>query len=200
MIVQHAEAAEYIINKLCIDGEDFTEDLILETHRILTCKVDSEDVPWSKHSGIYRSDDVSAGLYTFISLEEIPDKMKEMIRQYNSNLDKAIHAGPIDPIMLAAKYSHIFVNINPFLDGNGRMARLILNSNLMKFGMLSVYLGKTERVCCIYKVVVSSASHIEDVYDNGREEEAPVTYKELASFDLACSQKQLGKLVKAVLP
>ncbi|KAJ5381230.1 uncharacterized protein N7496_003658 [Penicillium cataractarum] len=198
-VVQHAKAAAYLIEKLGINGEDLTEDLILETHRILTSKVDAESASWKEYSSVYRTDDVSVGLHTFISPEGIPEKMKEMIRQYNSDLDKAARTGLIDPIMLAAKYAHIFVNIHPFLDGNGRMSRLILNSILLKFGLFNVCLGKMEHDRYIYKEIVASASQLEDTYDGREEEEKPVAYKELASLVLHCSQNHLSKFMKAAL-
>jgi len=44
----------------------------------------------------------------------------------------ALNAG-FDPVALAAKYCHMFVNIiHPFVNGNGRMCRLILNALLLK--------------------------------------------------------------------
>lgn len=47
-IVQHAKATSYIINELYLHGKDLTEDIILETHRILTHKVDTEqDISWT---------------------------------------------------------------------------------------------------------------------------------------------------------
>jgi len=36
----------------------------------------------------------------------------------------------MDPYVLASKYCHKFVNIHPFLDGDGRMCRLIMNGLL----------------------------------------------------------------------
>ena len=42
-----------------------------------------------------------------------------------------------DPVVLAAKYCHMFVNIiHPFVESNGRTCRLILNAHLLKYGGL----------------------------------------------------------------
>jgi Fic family protein len=125
--------------------------------------------------------------------------MKDMIRQYDSEIGDVVKTGIIDPSILAAKYSHIFVNIHPFLDGNGRMSRLILNSILLKLGIPNISLGKTESACRLYKEVASSASQIEDIYDGREEEEKPVAYKELASLILKCSAYQMGKALKAAI-
>lgn len=54
-IIQHAKAASYMINEVHLRGQDLTEDTILETHRILTHKVDTEQgISWTEYSGIYR--------------------------------------------------------------------------------------------------------------------------------------------------
>jgi len=37
-----------------------------------------------------------------------------------------------DIIEMAARYCHVFVNIHPFEDGNGRMCRMLLNVILLK--------------------------------------------------------------------
>ncbi|KAJ5736050.1 uncharacterized protein N7483_001175 [Penicillium malachiteum] len=197
-IVQHAKAAAYIITQLCLHDQDLSEELILETHRILTYKVDAETAPWTEYSGVYRSVDVSAGFNTFTAPTALPIKMKEMIRQLDSDMSEAIKSGSIDPISLAAKYTHIFVNIHPFLDGNGRMCRLILNSMLLKFGSFIVCLGELGPERSLYLEVASSASQLETTYDGREEEEKPVMYKELASFVLSYAKTSLGKLVNAI--
>ena len=42
-------------------------------------------------------------------------------------------SGVLDPYDLAAKYCHRFVNIHPFIDGNGRMCRLLANIICLKY-------------------------------------------------------------------
>ena len=78
-----------------------------------------------------RRDDVHAGLHQFISPELFRGRMKAMISDINSDLQEATKSGKIDPVAFSAKYCHDFVNIHPFLDGNGRTCRLILNAMLL---------------------------------------------------------------------
>ncbi|KAJ5588564.1 hypothetical protein N7537_011242 [Penicillium hordei] len=54
-VVQHAQAAKFMMDQLCIRGQDLSEQIILEAHRILTYKVDAETTPWTEYSGVYRS-------------------------------------------------------------------------------------------------------------------------------------------------
>ncbi|KAN0070273.1 Fido domain containing protein [Elaphomyces granulatus] len=118
-IVQHAKAASYIISELYLRGKDLTEDIILETHRILTDHVDTEQgISWTEYSGVYRHDNVRG-------------RMKAMISDLNSDLKEATKSDKIDAVAFSAKYCHNFVNIHSFLDGNGRTCRLILNAMLL---------------------------------------------------------------------
>ncbi|KAI9045434.1 uncharacterized protein KD926_008861 [Aspergillus affinis] len=151
-IVQHAKAASYIINQLYIRGQDLSEDIILQTHGILTHKVDAKNVPWQEYSGIYRKDE--------------------------SDLQEVIRKSTIDPIAIATKYTHIFVNIHPFIDGNGRMCHLILNSMLLKLGSFLVGIGA-----------------LEQMYEDRYEEEKPVMHAELGSFVMAHVRKSMRKLL-----
>jgi Fic family protein len=142
--------------------------------------------------------DVTAGFNSFATVESIPYKMSEMIKQHQSDIHQATKSGFIDPIMLAAKYAHIFVNTHPFLDGNGRMCRMILNSILLKFGSFFVCLGEDGPARETYLDVASAASQLEATYDSREEEEKPVMHKELASLVLSCVKASLGELLKAV--
>jgi len=56
------------------------------------------------------------------------DAMQDLIVFYNENKE-ALH-----PIVLASELHTRFVSIHPFVDGNGRVARLILNLVLMQAG------------------------------------------------------------------
>ncbi|KAJ5185939.1 hypothetical protein N7491_006191 [Penicillium cf. griseofulvum] len=47
-IVQHAKAASHMISQLCVHHEDLSEEIILQTHKILTHKFDAETTPWDK--------------------------------------------------------------------------------------------------------------------------------------------------------
>ncbi|KAJ5156344.1 hypothetical protein N7492_009147 [Penicillium capsulatum] len=197
-IIQHAKAASYIINQLCLHDHDLDEDVILKTHRILTYKVDAEGTPWTEYSGVYRTDNVRAGFHSFPSPRSVPGRMKAMIRELKSDLEKATQKGTFDPIAIASKYTHIFVNIHPFIDGNGRMCRLILNAMLLKLGNFLVTIGANGEDRSLYLDVAAGGSMLEDTYGDLDEDEKPVMYKELASFVMSHMKKIMGKLVGAI--
>ncbi|KAJ5930565.1 hypothetical protein N7466_006058 [Penicillium verhagenii] len=195
-IVQHAKAACYMIHQLCICDKDLSEEIILQTHEILTYKINAETTPWQEYSGVYRTDEVSAGFHSFPHHGLVPYKMKSMIRELESDLKEALKRGAIDPIAIASKYTHVFVNIHPFIDGNGRMCRLILNSMLLKLGSFLVCLGEDEEEQMLYLDVACKAAGLEDLYGDLDEDEKPVMHKELASLVLFHVEKSMRKLTQ----
>ncbi|MBN1157435.1 Fic family protein [Candidatus Woesearchaeota archaeon] len=50
------------------------------------------------------------------------------------------------PVELAAYIHHLFIAIHPFIDGNGRTARLLLNYMLMKSGFPPICIKREERI------------------------------------------------------
>ncbi|KAJ9488886.1 hypothetical protein VN97_g4417 [Penicillium thymicola] len=198
-VVQHAKAAKFMMDQLCIRGQDLSEQIILEAHRILTYKVDAETTPWTEYSGAYRSQEVSAGLHAFPHPSLVPNKMQSMFHELKCDLKEVRKNGTIDPIALTSKYAHIFVNIHPFTDGNGRMCRLILNSMLLKFGAFIACIGVDEDDRSIYKDVAVNGGALEDLYEDAEEKEKPKLYKELASYVLAHVKKSMTGLVSAVV-
>lgn len=60
---------------------------------------------------------------------EIDTEIKAMINFYEKYKDK------LDPLILGALIHFLFVSIHPFIDGNGRVARLLHSFILMKAGL-----------------------------------------------------------------
>ena len=71
---------------------------------------------------------VTGEIFYFASPEETPAKMQELmdwLRERNQAKD-------LDPVLLATEYHYRFIRIHPFDDGNGRIARLLMNFILMQ--------------------------------------------------------------------
>ncbi|KAH6970915.1 fido domain-containing protein [Ilyonectria sp. MPI-CAGE-AT-0026] len=200
-ITQHAKAASYIFTTVCINNEALSEDIILQTHRILTHKVDTEQgMSWTEYSGVYRECDVSAGLNQFMNPRLVPGAMRAMIRSLDDDIQRAVDSGEIDPVSLAAKYSHTFVNIHPFVDGNGRMCRLILNALLLKYSGVLVCIGVQGHDRDRYLEIAATGSMAEataqDDTDGLDEHHKPKHYMGLASFILEHARDNMRKLIK----
>lgn len=127
--------------------------------------------------------------------------MKAMISDMNSDLEEATKSGKIDPVAFSAKYCHNFVNIHPFLDGNGRTCRLILNAMLLKYGGNLVCLGeqgddRKQYVDIAVRAALGESSQQDDFDDD--DEFKPKHYKELASFTLKHFTESMRKLVQVL--
>jgi len=70
---------------------------------------------------------------------EVPELMKELIKWYRKN-KKTMH-----PFELAVLLHTKFVTIHPFVDGNGRVARALMNFVLERNSYPTLYLGLEHR-------------------------------------------------------
>ena len=68
--------------------------------------------------------------FAYASPEETPALMGDLVDWYNA----AEQAGKLSPVELAALFHYRYIRIHPFEDGNGRMARLMVNFILSRHG------------------------------------------------------------------
>lgn len=131
-VVNHNKAFNYI--EACIaKGDPLDEKTVKDIHAVLMENI--------MQGGIYRSVDV------YISgAQHTPPSPNEMYRQIKQfYMDLSVKSG-IEPIELAAWTHAEFVRIHPFVDGNGRTARLIMNYQLMRGGYLPISIAKEDRM------------------------------------------------------
>ena len=120
--VGHAKAFDEII-KLA-KNETFKESDIKLLHKLFYEKIDSEK------AGKYRTSQViiTGSDVELPKPEELEEKMQKFILEL-PKLKEKLH-----PVEYAAMVHIIFVNIHPFQDGNGRVARLLMNLALLQSG------------------------------------------------------------------
>jgi len=84
------------------------------------------------NAGQYRSEQVfiTGSKYPVCKAEKIQDEMNRFIEWADLNKDK-YHS-----VEYAAQLHKRFVFIHPFIDGNGRLSRLIMNTALIQRGYL----------------------------------------------------------------
>ncbi|KAH8906897.1 Fic-domain-containing protein [Coniochaeta sp. PMI_546] len=201
-IVQHAKAAAFLLTEIHLDEKDLTEEVILETHRRLTYGLDTEqDYSWTQYSGVYRQVPVCAGFTSFPDASQVPFLMQRMIRNLNLDLQAAVRTETIDPVALASKYCHQFVNIHPFVDGNGRTCRLILNALLLKYGSFLSCIGQGDETREKYLEIAASASMNELSSQGDFDDDdtaAPKYHGQLASFVLKHATECMRDFVHAL--
>ncbi|KAF4336466.1 adenosine monophosphate transferase FICD like [Fusarium beomiforme] len=187
-IAQHIKAAQYLFVQMM--KSDLSEDIIKETHRILTNELNRNDgTPETINSGRYRQAAYWTTSLEYMDEKKVAPSMKGMIVRYKVDVLKAKRKGQIDPISLAAKYSHIFFSIRPFLSGNGQMSRLILNAILFKWAGCLATFGQDVKDCNQYLLMVTGTIDKEFVQDHGEwkdlsDDKRPKLYNQLASFTL----------------
>ena len=116
----HAEAFEYIINLSKDDKLIINKDIILNIHKIILKGIDD------LNAGFYRSAMVRiSGSNTVLPN---PIKVPELMNEFNSWLINC-NFNSLDNIF---DVHYKLVSIHPFIDGNGRTARLLMNLLLMR--------------------------------------------------------------------
>ena len=79
-------------------------------------------------------------IYYFTPPEQVKPAMSDLIDWYRRTENKGEH-----PVIIAATFHYRFVRIHPFDDGNGRMARLLMNMILIKHGYTVAIIPREER-------------------------------------------------------
>lgn len=69
--------------------------------------------------------------FDYASPEETPALMSDLVNWYNAEEQ----SGKMSPIELAALFHYRYIRIHPFEDGNGRIARLMVNYILSRHGL-----------------------------------------------------------------
>lgn len=131
-VVNHYKAYRYI--KECIAKEEILdENKVKDIHAILMENI--------MIGGIYRNVDV------YISgARHTPPSPNEAYQQIKSFYADLPYKTGMNTIELAAWTHAEFVKIHPFVDGNGRTSRLIMNYQLMINGFLPVSIAKESRL------------------------------------------------------
>ena len=78
--------------------------------------------------------------YYFTPPEQVPQEMTDLIDWYREQQSAGTH-----PVIIAAVFHYRFVRIHPFDDGNGRMARLLMNMILMRHGYTVAVIPRDQR-------------------------------------------------------
>lgn len=118
----HAEAFEYMLG--LADKKEITEEDMLMLHRLFYKKIDD------LNAGVYRKSQVfiSGSKYPLPGADKVSRLMENVVKEIAAIREKE------HPVVAAAKAHLEFVFVHPFVDGNGRIARLIMNLILIQAG------------------------------------------------------------------
>lgn len=122
-VINHQEAITYI-KHLMEKNTNLNEREVLSIHNLILRGINPED------AGRYRRVQVMIKGSSFMPPQPfmVSKEMEEFFIWYETN-KKTLH-----PIVLAAELHERLVTIHPFIDGNGRTSRLVMNLILLQNG------------------------------------------------------------------
>ncbi|MFP3728457.1 Fic family protein [Priestia filamentosa] len=143
-VINHRDAIAYV-EEIVQKGEPLTEWQIKNLHRLVLKGIDDE------YAGVYRDQQVfiAGARHTPPAPYLIKEQMEQLINWYDNEAQK------LHPVERGAMLHAIFVGIHPFIDGNGRTSRLLLNLELMKAGFPAVVI-KVENRLAYYEALDKS--------------------------------------------
>ena len=131
--IGHARAYDFMFSLL--HEQKITEADILTMHRLFYSDIDPAQ------AGQYRTEPViiTGSQYPVSAPERIGEDMKNLIAWMDRERSR------LHPVLFAAELHRRFVFIHPFIDGNGRLARLLMNTALIQCGYLPVVISPVIR-------------------------------------------------------
>ena len=157
--INHQEAISFIEELANINTKEITLTDIKNIHHLVLKGIDN------KNAGVYRTQNVGVAkgdgeIHSFTQPLKIEEKMNEFIVW--------LHSQTIEEPMLLAALVHLkFVSIHPFIDGNGRTARLLMNLILLQNGYPQAIIkvaNRAEYIQAVEKYQQSSNNEYNDFY------------------------------------
>jgi len=131
-VSNHEKAFRFVVKKI-EENQKLDENILKDIHQILMENI--------IQGGIYRNCNVriTGAKHKPPIADDAFYQMKDFCADlYSKNVENAI---------ISAAWTHAeFVKIHPFIDGNGRAARLIMNYRLMESGFLPVSISQENRL------------------------------------------------------
>jgi len=130
----HARAIDFIRSMIEKKHQSMGEADIKDIHKIILTGIDDN---WA---GIYRQTQVliRGGAVDPPPAVEVPFRMRKLVEWLQEVQE-------LHPVQLSADLHYRFVVIHPFIDGNGRTARLLMNLILMQYGYPLAIIKTAER-------------------------------------------------------
>lgn len=131
--LNHSHAIEFI-KEIVQENEPITERNLLQIHRLILQGIDNTN------AGKYRNVQVLISGAKHIPPQPylVPKQMEDLFIWYKENKNL------LHPIELSAEMHERLVTIHPFIDGNGRTSRLLMNLILLQNGFpIAILKGDT---------------------------------------------------------
>ncbi len=130
--INHKEAIVFVEDSL---KKEISEELIKKLHELILTKI------YDEAKGKYRTENVRilGAIKSPPQAAKVHGLMKQFAEYAKTNPEK------LNTVEFAAMLHYKLVEIHPFIDGNGRVSRLLMNLLLMKHGYPITIVLKTDR-------------------------------------------------------
>ncbi len=156
-VINHKEALDFIESLSHLLPEQLSLKDILDIHFLILKGINTKD------AGIYRIKPVGVqksdgNIYQFTEPLKIKDEMDSFMQWLHECSD-------LHPVVFASEVHYRFVSIHPFVDGNGRTARLLMNLILLQYGYPAAVMKMTNRAEYILSIEkAQDDSSMDDFY------------------------------------
>lgn len=149
----HAQALDWVKKQIKSKSHEITEKDILQIHEIILKGIDDTI------AGHYRTVPVRISGSTVIlpNPRKVPQLMEEFCAWMQQNKEGHL-------VELASEAHYRLVTIHPFVDGNGRTARLLMNMILMRGGYPPAIIRKQDRLAYISSLEIAQLGGTKDAY------------------------------------
>ncbi|MDB5340908.1 MAG: fic [Planctomycetaceae bacterium] len=164
----HAHALDFVHELISKKASQLSARDVLDIHEMILKGIDDD------HAGHYRNIPVriSGSMVVLPNPRKVPDLMNDFQSWLTGKHD-------LHPVAFAGEAHYRLVSIHPFVDGNGRTARLLMNLLLMMAGYPPAIIRKRDRLAYIgaleqaqlggskadyEKIIAKSADRSLDIY------------------------------------
>ena len=148
--INHRDAIQYV-EELVTEQGLLSENQVKSTQQLILRNIDDA------HAGVYRKVNV-----TIAGAEHRPPDAVHVASQMQDFITECQQmAASLHPVERAARVHAELVGIHPFIDGNGRTSRLVMNLELMKAGYPPAIIAVEQRLA-YYEAL--DAAHVHQDY------------------------------------
>jgi Fic family protein len=166
----HSVAIEHVRHLATDRSRPLTEADIRDLNRIIlkepywTAASTPDGQPTRKeiHPGEYKTTPnsvrtVTGEMFYYASVEDTPPKMQALVKWVQQELELPTQ----HPVVTAARLHYDFVRIHPFDDGNGRVARLLMNYMMLRSGYLPIVVPTQDKPAYLTVLQTADAGDLE---------------------------------------
>ncbi|MBF0589416.1 MAG: Fic family protein [Magnetococcales bacterium] len=161
----HLEATNHhqaigFLQRLVKQKEPLTERILLEIHAIILNGIDRENAGFYRRMNVH----IAGSIHICPNHLKVPELMEDYFSFYTKTKSTKAKS-QWHPVELASAMHLRLVTIHPFIDGNGRCARLIMNLILMQNGFPITIISANPRERNAYYDALEQ-SHSQDNHDD----------------------------------